>query len=276
MYDGIKKHDIKLMDTQELINSGDLELYVCGVLDLERSIEITQQIKDNIPLQLEVQQIEETYIKLAKGLAPTTNEVALFDKLQAIIGDHKNEVTTTGSSWTNYMGWAAAVALLIGSGYLYMNNASLQENNATLENQVVTIEQEKDFLSTEMEQTKAVSNDYQEALAFIKDKNTRRVDLAGQKGFENTYATAFHNAVENVTYIDVAGLPPAPEGKSYQLWSLTLNPLTPTSLGVVENSNDLLRIENANATEAFGITLEEYGGAAGPNLEQLYTLGVIN
>ena len=60
------------------------------------------------------------------------------------------------------------------------------------------------------------------------------------------------------------------------MWSLTLNPLTPTSLGVVENSNDLLRIENANATEAFGITLEEYGGAEGPNLEQLYTLGVIN
>jgi len=47
----------------------------------------------------------------------------------------------------------------------------------------------------------------------------------------------------------------------------------PTSLGVVENSNDLLRIENTNSSEAFGITLEEYGGAEGPNLEQLYTLG---
>ncbi|WP_298953324.1 anti-sigma factor [uncultured Nonlabens sp.] len=264
------------MDTQELINSGDLELYVCGVLDLERSIEITQQIKNNISLQLEIQQIEETYIKLAKGLAPATNEMAVFDKLQAIIGDPKNEKTTRDSSWSNYMGWAAAAALLIGSGYLYLNNTNLLETNSTLENQIVTIEQEKDFLSTEMEQTKEVNNDYQEALAFIKDKNTRRVDLAGQKGFEDTYATAFHNAVKNVTYIDVAGLPPAPQGKSYQLWSLTLNPLTPTSLGVVENSNDLIRVENANATEAFGITLEEYGGAAGPNLEQLYTLGVIN
>lgn len=255
------------MDTQELINSGDLELYVCGALELERSIEITQELKNNIPLQLEVQRIEETYIKLASGIAPTSNEVELFDKLQAIIGKDHSE--STSSSWSKYVGWAAAVALLLGSGYLYTNNASL-------ENQLVTAEQEREILNTEIENTRQVNNDYEEALAFIKNKNTVKVNLAGQTGFESSYATAFHNPVENVTYIDVAGLPAAPQGKSYQLWSLTLNPLTPTSLGVVENSNDLIRIENANSSEAFGITLEEYGGAEGPNLEQLYTLGVIN
>jgi anti-sigma-K factor RskA len=274
VYDGIKKYDIKLMDTQELINSGDLELYVCGVLELERSIEITQELKNNIPLQLEVQSIEETYMKLASGVAPTTNEVELFDKLQAIIGKDHSQSNT--SSWSNYIGWAAAVALLFGSGYLYTNNTDLQENNTSLENQIVTAEQEREILNTEIENTRQVNNDYEEALAFIKNKNTVKVNLAGQTGFESSYATAFHNPVENVTYIDVAGLPEAPQGKSYQLWSLTLNPLTPTSLGVVENSNDLIRIENANSTEAFGITLEEYGGAEGPNLEQLYTLGVIN
>lgn len=262
------------MDIQELINSGDLELYVCGVLDLERSIEITKDLKNNIPLQLEVQQIEETYMKLASGLAPNTNELEVYDKLQAIIGSTKTVNETTSRS--NYLGWAAAIALLFASGYLYMNNASLSDNNATLEEQIVATEQDKDILNKEIENTITVNNSYEEALTFIKDKNTVKVNLAGQKGFENSYATAFHNPVQDVTYIDIAGLPQAPQGKSYQLWSLTLNPLTPTSLGVVENSNDLLRIENANATEAFGITLEEYGGAAGPNLEQLYTLGVIN
>jgi anti-sigma-K factor RskA len=262
------------METQDLINSGDLELYVCGVLDLERSIEVTQQIKNNISLQLEVQKIEETYMKLASGLAPNTNEIELYDKLQAIIGENKTENNT--SSRSNYLGWAAAVALLLASGYLYMNNATLTESNSNLEDQIVAVEQDKEILNSEIENTITINNSYQEALDFIKDRNTVKVNLAGQKGFENSYATAFHNSEENVTYIDVAGLPQAPQGKSYQLWSLTLNPLTPTSLGVVENSNDLLRIENANATEAFGITLEEYGGAEGPNLEQLYTLGVIN
>jgi len=156
------------MDTQELINSGDLELYVCGALELERSIEITQALKNNIPLQLEVQIIEETYMKLASGIAPTTNEVELFDKLQAIIGKDNSESNT--SSWSNYIGWAAAVALLFGGGYLYTNNADLQENNTSLENQLVTTEQEKEILNTEVENTRQVNNDYEEALAFIRIK----------------------------------------------------------------------------------------------------------
>jgi anti-sigma-K factor RskA len=262
------------MDTQELINSGDLELYVCGVLDLQRSIELTQELKNNTALQLEVQHIEDTYMKLASGLAPSTNELELFDRLQIIIGEKNTDASR--SSKGNYWGWAAAIALLLSSSYLYMNNAELKESNNSLENQMVTVQQEKEILNIEIENTIKVSTDYEEALSFIKDKNTVKVNLAGQKGFENSYATVFHNPVEDVTYVDIAGLPKAPQGKSYQLWSLTLNPLTPTSLSVVENSNTILRIENANASEAFGITLEDYGGAAGPNLEQLYTLGVIN
>ncbi len=262
------------MDTQELINSGDLELYVCGVLELERSIEITKELKHNIALQLEVQQIEETYMKLATGLAPSKNELELFDRLQAIIG--KDKTTEVVKTRPNYLGWAAAAAFLISSGYLYITNNDLTETNSNLENQIVAVQQDNEILNSEIENVTSVNSDYEEALAFIKDKNTIKVNLDGQKGFENTYATAFYNDKEDVTYIDISGLPQAPEDKSYQLWSLTLNPLTPTSLGVVENSSNLLRIENKNDTQAFGITLENYGGAAGPNLEQLYTLGIVN
>ncbi|WP_124980671.1 anti-sigma factor [Nonlabens xiamenensis] len=264
------------MDTQELINSGELELYVCGVLDLERSIEITQEIKDSVEVQLEVEKIETTYIKLAQGLAPSKDEQAIYDRLMANIQTGGNNRTKEGSSWTGYLGWAAAIAFLLGCAYLYNNNAELNNANSQLENEVTNIQQEKEFLDAEMENIKVSNEDYQEALTFIKDRNTVRVDLAGQPGFDNTFATAFHNPVEDVTYIDMTGLPPAPDGKDYQLWSLTLNPLTPTSLGVVKNDTDLLRIENPYATEAFGITLEPAGGSPGPNLEQLYTLGVIN
>lgn len=262
------------METRELINSGELELYVCGALDLDRSIEITKEVKNNIALQLEVQQIEEVYIKLAKGLAPRTNEVDLFDKLQAIVNDKNNDQKI--GSRNSYLGWAAAIALLLASSYLYINNQELSDSKTELESQMVSTNQEKEILNTEIENIRNINADYQEALAFIKDKNTVKVNLEGQKGFENSYATAFHNPIEKVTYIDVAGLPPAPQGKSYQLWSLTLNPLTPTSLGVVENADQLLKIENEFKTQAYGITLENFGGAVSPNLEQLYTLGVID
>jgi anti-sigma-K factor RskA len=74
-------------------------------------------------------------------------------------------------------------------------------------------------------------------------------------------------------------LPEPPKGKVYQVWSLILNPLMPTSLGVIEefstDKDKVFDLKNTNQSEAFGITLEPAGGSKSPNLEQLYTLGVV-
>lgn len=62
----------------------------------------------------------------------------------------------------------------------------------------------------------------------------------------------------------------------YQVWSLKLEPLTPTSLGLLENygaDKTLFVLENTNASEGFGITLEPAGGSPTPTLEKLYVLG---
>jgi anti-sigma-K factor RskA len=74
-------------------------------------------------------------------------------------------------------------------------------------------------------------------------------------------------------------LPTPPKGKVYQGWSLKLSPLTPTSLGTIDtftaSTNKIFTIENANKSEAFGITLEPIGGSKQPTLDQLYTLGAV-
>jgi anti-sigma-K factor RskA len=74
-------------------------------------------------------------------------------------------------------------------------------------------------------------------------------------------------------------LPEPPKGKVYQVWSLILNPLMPTSLGVIEefstDKDKVFDLKNTNQSEAFGITLEPAGGSKSPNLEQLCTLGVV-
>ena len=80
-------------------------------------------------------------------------------------------------------------------------------------------------------------------------------------------------------YLDLQGLPEPPEGKVYQVWSLILDPLTPTSLGTIDDflqdDNKIFKLENANKSQAFGITLEPAGGSVSPTLEQLYTLGAL-
>lgn len=255
------------MTLEELKNSGDLEAYVCGVLSRERSREISKQINDSDELQLEVQQIEDAYFKLAAGISPKIDEVKIYENLRRYIKEQSRDEDSI--NWSQYLGWAAAVLLFIGAGYFFHENTSLNE-------QLVDTERTNTILNNELEQLDELNADYQEALAFIKDKNTVKVNLAGQGDYANTSAVAFHNAVTDKTYIDVSGLPEAAEDMTYQLWSLTLNPLTPTSLGVMAmNDQKFIEFENSFDTQAFGITLEKAGGSSSPTLERLYTLGVI-
>ena len=71
-----------------------------------------------------------------------------------------------------------------------------------------------------------------------------------------------------------------PEGMVYQVWALQLEPvLTPTSIGLLEtyaeSTTKVIKVDNANEAQAFGITLEPAGGSPSPTLEQLYTLGKV-
>lgn len=256
---------------QELIQSGNLEAYVCGVLPQDEMQEISQRLKGNLILRNEVELIENCYMKLAQGLAPDAGENEIFDRLLKQI----DSSTSSKKGYGHYLGWAAAFALLLLSGYLYTSLNGMKGLNQNLEQQVTSTQQEKQFLESEIEDVQGLNQSYEEAIAFIKDKNTIKVNLAGQGDFAATSAVAFHNAEQDVTYLDLDQLPEVPDGKTYQLWSLTLNPLTPTSLGVVAKDDTFLKIENPYATEAFGITLEPAGGSESPTLEQLYTLGVI-
>ncbi len=66
----------------------------------------------------------------------------------------------------------------------------------------------------------------------------------------------------------------------YQVWSLKMNPLKPTSIGLLNkfesDNNKIFQLPNPNSSEAFGITLEPAGGSKSPTMERLYTLGAVN
>jgi anti-sigma-K factor RskA len=65
----------------------------------------------------------------------------------------------------------------------------------------------------------------------------------------------------------------------YQVWALKLNPLTPTSIGLLdkfdENNQRIFAVNSTGEAEAFAITLEPAGGSLNPTMEQLYTLGKV-
>jgi hypothetical protein len=48
----------------------------------------------------------------------------------------------------------------------------------------------------------------------------------------------YWNKETQVVYVDAAGLPEPPKGMVYQVWALKLNPLTPTSIGLLDKFDD--------------------------------------
>ena len=265
------------MDIKEYIESGILELYVAGSLSEQENQEIYALLLKHPELLDEILKIESAIITLTASVSPS-NTKHLFKAVKEKLGLTTDKDTSVrplhkpGTNWFSYVGWAAS--LVIGLGLFWFIN---QNNN--LKDQIQTIETDKELLEVTLEKYSTDLTESKQLITFLRDKDIIAVPLAGQAVSPDSYAKAYWDKKSNTVVLDVQGLPEPPQGKVYQVWSLTLNPLTPTSLGTIDNfstdDNKLFTIENANASEAFGITLEPAGGSDSPTLEQLYTLGIV-
>ena len=261
------------MDVKQYIASGDLELYVAGKLTPKENLEVHELAMKHPEIASEIVAIEKTILALSKTAAP--NYSNRFEKINNRINPPNDKVMRLDEknrNWSSYLGWAASVLLAIGLYWMYDQNNKLASQIEVTEQQQIQLEQEIIVSNSSLEAT-------EEMLNAIRDKNTTSTILTGQKVSPNSYAKAYWNKKEQKVFIDAQGLPEPPDGMVYQVWSLKLNPLTPTSIGLLENfSSEQIKVfalANPNESEAFGITLEPSGGSISPNLDQLYTLGEV-
>lgn len=262
------------MDIQEYIRSGILELYVYGALTEEESAEVSRILKEYPEVEAEVEQIEAALLELSSAVAPGNPEF-LINSIKTKLSNR--EVRTLperkSSNLPAYIGWAASILLLVGLFLMFNKNRELRES-------LQALQADKARMETQIAEARNDTEKAEELLSVIRDRNIIRVPLEGQDVAPDAYATAYYNEENNTTYIDAKDLPTPPRGMVYQVWSLTLQPLTPSSIGLLEDfeedDNRVFELQNPNASEAFGITLEPEGGSATPTMEQLYTLGVIS
>jgi anti-sigma-K factor RskA len=269
------------MTNKELITSGELELYVAGLLSEERNKEIAVLVEQDEALKKEVEDIENVVMHLA-GQATTSDNQDFTAVLKKIVTDRVSEQTNVKSISTTtkpkvfplakVAGWAAAAVFLLLFGFQFQKNTSISSNlNANIqENKTL-----KDSLLKQIFEL----NYKDDLLSLAISTETEIIKLSGQDISPSSKAVVFWNTKENKVIIDAKDLPNAPKGMVYQVWSLKLDPLTPTSIGLLEGfdqSNALFVLDNKNSSEAFGITLEPEGGSETPTLEKLFVLGTTN
>ena len=263
---------------EEYIESGVLELYVYGALSEVENVEVYKALKEHPEVLEEVKEIEKSLMTLSAAVAPS-DASSLFDSIKEKLNFTEEEtpvipIDRKRNNWIGYIGWAASVVLLIGLFTQFNKNKQLQEELVNTQIDQQLLEGQITIVEEDLFQTKSL-------LDIIRNKETLKIPLQPQKVDPSAYATVYWNKEKQTAYIDVDGLPKPPPGKVYQVWSLKLDPLTPTSLGILDkftvDENKIFALTNNsnNESEAFGITLEPEGGSESPTLEQLYTLGVV-
>ncbi|CAA9203284.1 anti-sigma factor [Flavobacterium bizetiae] len=262
------------MEAQEYIDSGILELYVYGLLTETENLEIAEMAKKNPEMDREIIEIEKAIVALSSSFSPF-HSVANFEKIKARLELKHGKVVDMkpASTWSQYVGWAAAVLLLLGLGYQTLELTKTKEAISTVGNEKNKIQREYAFLDQQNKET-------EKNLTIVRDIKNTGVTLGGQAVSPNSFAKVYWNKATKTTYIDAAGLPTPPKGMVYQVWSLKLSPvLTPTSIGLLDNfegnSQKIFAVSQTDSAEAFGITLEPAGGSLTPTMTQLYTLGKV-
>nr|WP_228236076.1 anti-sigma factor [Muricauda sp. M10] len=262
------------MEVDKYIASGILELYVAGALTPEQNLEVQHYALQYPEIQKEIEAIELAILKLTASVSPKMPENG-FEKIKAEL-NNTIQFTPVQSKrkalWTPYLGWAASIILAIGLFWLYSENRNLKS-------EIEISSQDKLRLEETLSNTQEAIVRKESLLEQLRDQNVTVITLGGQTVSPSSYAKAYWNREDSKVIIDAQGLPEPPAGYTYQVWSLKLDPLTPTSIGLLNDfsgENDkLFVLENPNTSEAFGITLEPDGGSESPTLEQLYTLGAV-
>jgi len=259
------------MEIQKYIASGILELYVAGSLSEKENEEVAAAIQESAELLVEVLSIENAIVTLTAATSKKDTK-HLFTAIEKQLVKKETKViplSTPKDNWRQYSGWAAT--LLIGMTLLWSNS-----QNNKLKDQVAS---EKQQLEQQIEKASNNLAEAEKLITIFRDRDIISIPLAGQQVLPNSYAKVYWDKKTKSIYLDAQGLPTPPKGKVYQVWSLKMSPLTPTSLGILDtfiaDTNKIFTIENANESEAFGITLEDEGGSESPTLEQLYTLGAV-
>jgi len=262
------------MEAQEYIDSGILELYVYGLLTEKENLEIAELAKKNPEVEKEIIAIEKAIVALSSSFSPF-HSVENFEKIKARLELKHGKVVDMkpASNWSQYVGWAAAVVLLLGLGYQTLELTKTKEAIATVGNEKNKIERDYAYLGVQ-------NKEIQQSLNIVRDIKNTGVTLGGQAVSPTSFAKVYWNKDTKTTYIDAKGLPAPPKGMVYQVWALKLSPvLTPTSIGLLSdfegNSQKIFAVDRTNEAEAFGITLEPAGGSLTPTMTQLYTLGKV-
>jgi anti-sigma-K factor RskA len=181
------------------------------------------------------------------------------------------------SSVVSFIPWALAASFAIATivGLWSWRNARLESD--ALKNQIAVVQTQSDQLRNQLSKENDKVYELARINQAIRSPNSRTIELAGQEVAPSSTANIFWDT-KGSQWVVAANLPPAPEGKVYQLWFVTAEAKISAGLIKTDTQGHAFTVidvpKNLTNLAAAAITLEPAGGSAQPTMP-IYTVGKI-
>jgi len=272
------------VDLSCIIQSGDLELYVMGMLPPEEAGKVEALAQLFPEIQQELDAIAATFEAGAMQMAVMPS-ASVKEKLMTSLPVRNSSASNETSakvvemkpaadtkSTFGKLAVAASWILLVLFGwlsiYLFNNNYKLKSDIADLKKNTTGYEEQMTMLNKKI-------TSYETYRHFKNDASMTTVALASVKEGVKQQAEVFWNKVTGEVYIDPSLLPKTPAGMQYQLWFIVDG--RPVDAGMISQTDAafIQKMKDCKGAQAFAITLEKEGGNPTPE-GQMMVLGKVS
>ena len=262
------------MPTQELINSGLLELYVAGVLSDKEARMITEAAALHPEVKAEIDAIENQLIRtLDQGTAAPGKELkeAIWDEIKDDAVKNIKPISTKLRRWQIFAA-AASVLFIINCftiAWLANSRGSFKKQY-----QQAAIHEMK-LLHEHEEQAHQLAMNSAD-LKILRSHDFKKSTLKAINTDNPSMICVYYNPKTKAVWVDNCGLNTPAADKQYQLWAMVNG--KPVDAGLLDehfHDNGLQALKPMSNAAAFAITLEPKGGSSVPTMTQLQVIGSI-
>ena len=247
------------MNVQEYISTGIVESYVLGLASAEERSEF-ESMCNQYPEILQARIAFEEVLERTALHNAITPPVDLKEKILSEIQPTAKVVSIPSPIRKNgFLKVAIAACLILLAGSLYWNISLYNKNKKT---------------DTDLELSQQTLAQMEADAKAIQQSSIRMARMDGTSISPQSFTTVYWDTTSHDVYLMINNLPKPASDQQYQLWALLDG--KPIDMGMLEISEkplQLYRMKNAQAAQAFAITLEKRGGSLKPSLDKMYVMG---
>jgi anti-sigma-K factor RskA len=248
----------------------DAAAYALGSLEPAERRAFEAHLAECVECADEVRSLQLVTGALAQSTPQRTPRPELRDRVLGSLGPtlHDKPSPVQGGRILRWLPLAASLVLTVGVG-LYAGG--LQTRVADLEARLQEAIVAANAADRQVVEARTVAVQAQSAMAVLAALDVARIDLAGQPAAPQARARALWSRDRGMVFT-VANLPPAPEGRVYQVWVVTAD--APISAGLLMpdagggGSAYFATAPDIPAPVALAVTLEPAGGVPAPTGER--------